>query len=64
VVALSVTFVAPDPLAWNDLMFCDLFQRGGTLGAVGDEGIVLVVYSKLKVVLTQVIKELFVVARL
>jgi hypothetical protein len=64
VVALSVTFVAPDLLAWNDLMFCDLFRRGGTPGAVGDKGIVLVVYSKLKVVSTQVIKELFVVAQL
>jgi hypothetical protein len=45
-------------------MFCNLFWRGGTLGAVSDKSIVLVVYSKLKVVSTRVIKELFVVARL
>jgi hypothetical protein len=64
VVALSVTFVTPDPLAWDDLMFCDLFRRGGTPGAVGDEGIVLIVHGKLKVVSTRVIEELFVVARL
>jgi hypothetical protein len=62
VVSLSVTFVTPDPLAWDDLILCDLFRRGGTLGAISDKGVVLIVYSKLKVVPTRVVKKLFVVA--
>jgi hypothetical protein len=38
-------------------MHCDLFRRGGTLGAIGDKSVVLIIYSKLKVVPTRVIKE-------
>jgi hypothetical protein len=45
-------------------MLCNLFRRSRTLGVVSDKSIVLIVYGKLKVVLTRVIKELFVVARL
>jgi hypothetical protein len=45
-------------------MLCNLFQRSGTLGVVSDKSIVLIVYGKLKVVSTRVIKELFVVVRL
>jgi hypothetical protein len=47
VVALSVTFVALDPLGWNDLMGGDLFDRSRMPGVVEDESVVLIIHSEL-----------------
>jgi hypothetical protein len=61
---VGVAFVDLYPLSWDYLVIAELLGGGRLPCAVGNELIVLIVYSKLQIVTARVSLELLLVARL